>query len=164
MPDPDLDPAPLLDPARLSVFLDAVRAAGERLVFTNGCFDLIHPGHVQILREARALGDRLLVGLNSDASVRRLKGPGRPLLPERERAFLLGMLRCVDAVVLFEQDTPLELILAVRPHVLVKGADYTLDHVVGAEEVAGWGGEVRLLPLRAGFSTTALLDRIRNSK
>jgi D-beta-D-heptose 7-phosphate kinase/D-beta-D-heptose 1-phosphate adenosyltransferase len=155
--------APILDPAALERFLAPVRAAGLRLVFTNGCFDLIHPGHVAYLEEARALGDRLLVGLNTDASVRRLKGPARPLVPAEGRAAVLAALRCVDAVTFFDEDTPRDLILRVRPAFLVKGGDYRPEEVVGAADLPAWGGELRILPFRAGYATSDLVRRIRNS-
>ncbi len=132
-----------------------------RVVFTNGCFDLLHPGHVAYLEEARALGDALVVGLNTDASVRRLKGAGRPLVPEEARARVLAGLAAVDAVTLFDEDTPRELIGALLPDVLVKGGDYALDQVAGKEEVEGAGGQVRILPFREGYSTTELVRRIR---
>lgn len=137
------------------------RPREPRLVFTNGCFDLLHRGHVSLLERARALGDLLVVGLNSDASVRRLKGPGRPLVPVEDRAYLLASLRPVDAVTIFEEDTPLALIRALLPDVLVKGADYRPDEVVGAEVVRAAGGDVHLLPLDEGRSTSGLLERIR---
>lgn len=159
-----VDPTPLLGEADLERTLSDARSRGLRIVFTNGCFDLIHPGHVAYLAEARALGDLLLVGLNSDASVRRLKGPGRPLIPQAGRAMVLASLRSVDGVVLFEEDTPLRLILKVRPRFLVKGGDYTPDRVVGVSDLAGWGGELILLPYRSGFSTSGLMQNIRNLK
>lgn len=136
------------------------RPRAERLVFTNGCFDLIHPGHVAYLEAARALGDRLIVGVNTDASVRRLKGAGRPLVGEQDRARVLAGLGAVDAVTLFDEDTPADLIAALRPDVLVKGGDYTVDQVVGREVVEASGGEVRLIPFLQGHSTTALVQRI----
>jgi rfaE bifunctional protein nucleotidyltransferase chain/domain len=132
-----------------------------RVVFTNGCFDLLHRGHVEYLFGARALGDALVVGLNSDRSVRRLKGAGRPVQPAEDRATVLAGLACVDAVVLFEDDTPLALISALLPDVLVKGGDYRLEDVVGAAEVAAAGGEVVLAPLVPGRSTTATVQRLR---
>jgi D-beta-D-heptose 7-phosphate kinase/D-beta-D-heptose 1-phosphate adenosyltransferase len=156
--------APILDEPGLLRFLDEIRANGLRLVFTNGCFDLIHPGHVAYLMEARALGDRLLVGLNSDDSVRRLKGAGRPLIPERGRGEILAALRCVDAVVVFGEDTPRELILRVRPKFLVKGGDYRPEEVVGATDLPGWGGELRILPFREGFATSKIIAAVRNPK
>lgn len=130
-------------------------------MFTNGVFDLLHRGHVDILAAARALGDALVVGVNTDASVRRLKGPGRPVRSERERAVVLAALESVDAVVLFDQDTPLELIRALRPNVLVKGGDYTPDAVVGREDVERSGGKVVIIPLTPGHSTTATIERLR---
>ena len=140
------------------------RPRDGRLVFTNGCFDLLHPGHVLYLHEARALGDALVVGLNTDASVRRLKGPGRPLVEEDARAIVLAGLGCVDAVTLFDEDTPRELVAALLPDVLVKGGDYAPDAVVGREEVEAAGGEVRILPFVAGHSTTEIVRRIREGR
>ena len=132
-----------------------------RVVFTNGVFDLIHPGHVDVLNAARAQGDELIVGVNSDASVRRLKGEGRPVRAERDRAYVVAALEAVDAVVLFGEDTPLELIRLLRPDVLVKGGDYTPDTVVGRSEVEGWGGSVVIVPLTRGHSTTSIIERLR---
>lgn len=138
---------------------------GARLVFTNGVFDLLHAGHAQVLAAARSLGDALLVGVNSDESVRRLgKGEERPLMSQEDRAALLLALRSVDAVVVFGEDTPLELIQALRPDVLAKGADYSLESMVGAEAVLGWGGRVERIPLLAGRSSTALLAKLRRSR
>ena len=133
---------------------------GKRLVFTNGCFDLMHPGHVRLLKRARALGDALAVALNSDASVRRLKGPPRPILKQGERAEILSALECVDYVVIFPESTPERIIRAVRPKVLVKGGDWSPSRIVGRDTVRSDGGEVRVIPLRAGFSTSAILKRI----
>jgi D-beta-D-heptose 7-phosphate kinase/D-beta-D-heptose 1-phosphate adenosyltransferase len=132
-----------------------------RIGFTNGCFDILHPGHVRLLTAARATCDRLIVGLNSDASVRRLKGEGRPVQSERARSEVLAALEAVDLVVLFEEDTPIQLITQIRPDVLVKGADYTREQVVGHEIVEAYGGEVRLVDILPGFSTTSLVDRAR---
>lgn len=132
-----------------------------RLVFTNGCFDLLHPGHVAYLDEARRLGDHLVVGVNTDASMRRLKGPSRPLVPEHDRARVLAGLAAVDAVTLFDEDTPAELVAALRPDVLVKGGDYTPETIVGRDTVEGDGGEVRVIPFLPGYSTTDLLRRIQ---
>lgn len=137
------------------------RPRSGALVFTNGCFDLLHRGHAEYLYAARALGDALVVGLNSDASVRRLKGPGRPILPEQDRAVVIASLGCVDAVTLFEEDTPLELVSALLPDVLVKGGDYRAHDVVGRLEVERAGGRVVILPYVAGRSTTELLRAIR---
>ena len=134
------------------------------VVFTNGCFDLLHPGHVEYLAQARALGDTLVIGLNSDASVRRLNGAGRPLVPEAGRAAMLAGLRSVDAVTLFDEDTPLELIRALLPDVLVKGGDYDLDGIVGRDAVEKAGGDVRVLAFVEGYSTTDILTRLRETE
>ena len=134
---------------------------GRRVVFTNGCFDLLHPGHIQSLEQARALGDALIVGINGDASVRELKGPGRPILPELERAEILAALECVDAVVLFHEFTPRETIAALLPDVLVKGGDWAGDQIIGREEVEAAGGRVVSVPVVRGYSTTAILAKMR---
>jgi D-glycero-beta-D-manno-heptose 1-phosphate adenylyltransferase len=139
------------------------RAQGRRVVFTNGCFDLLHPGHVALLEAARALGDVLVVAINSDASVRGLKGAGRPLVPETERAETLGALEAVDAVVVYGEPTPREVVAALLPDVLVKGADWAEDAIVGREEVEAAGGRVERVPLVPGRSTTSLVERIRRS-
>jgi D-beta-D-heptose 7-phosphate kinase/D-beta-D-heptose 1-phosphate adenosyltransferase len=131
------------------------------VVFTNGVFDLIHPGHVDVLTVSRDRGDALIVGLNSDASVKRLKGPARPVRSESERAYVLAALESVDAVVLFEEDTPLELVMSLKPDVIVKGGDYTVDTIVGAREVKGWGGEAVVIPLTPGQSTTSIIEKLR---
>lgn len=135
---------------------EALRRAGRRVVFTNGCFDILHAGHVKLLEEARLLGDMLIVGLNSDASVRRLKGPGRPRNPQADRAAVLAAVRWVDEVIIFDEDTPYELILRLRPDVLVKGGDYGPGAIVGEKEVLGWGGSVHRVTLLPGRSTSAL--------
>jgi D-beta-D-heptose 7-phosphate kinase/D-beta-D-heptose 1-phosphate adenosyltransferase len=140
--------------------LDGRRRLGQKIAFTNGCFDVLHAGHVQYLREARAQADVLVVGLNSDASVRALKGPGRPVHTMDARAFVLGSLEAVDCVTIFGEPTPLELIRAVRPDVLVKGADYRREEVVGAEFVEANGGRVHLARLREGYSTTRVLQML----
>lgn len=132
-----------------------------RVVFTNGVFDLLHPGHIDVLLGARRLGDALVVGLNSDASVRRLKGPDRPVRTEGDRAYVLAALEVVDCVVLFEQDTPLEIVRVLRPDVLVKGGDYSEDTIVGAPDVRGWGGDVQVIPLTPGQSTTNIIRTLR---
>ncbi len=150
----------IFDPPSLLRTLHPLRTAGRVVVFSNGCFDLLHAGHVALLEAARAHGDLLVVGLNSDASIRRLKGRGRPLMPQLARAVLLASLRCVDYVVVFEEDTPRELIEALLPDVLVKGADYPLDQIVGRKAVEAAGGRVVRVPLVEGFSTTGLLKRI----
>lgn len=149
-------------PARRA--LETWRAAGERVVFTNGVFDLLHRGHVEYLEDARALGDRLVAGINSDASVRRLKGAPRPFVPESERAELVGALACVDLAVIFEEDTPARLIEAVRPDVLVKGGDWPLERIVGREFVESYGGRVTNVPVREGLSTSTLVERILAGK
>jgi rfaE bifunctional protein nucleotidyltransferase chain/domain len=137
------------------------RPRQRRIVFTNGCFDILHRGHVAYLHAARALGDALVVGLNSDASVRRLKGPARPVVAQDDRAYVLAGLACVDAVTLFAEDTPAALIDALLPDVLVKGGDYTPDTVVGRDVVEAAGGRVVILPFVEGRSTTGILDQIR---
>ncbi|MDI6854118.1 MAG: D-glycero-beta-D-manno-heptose 1-phosphate adenylyltransferase [Deltaproteobacteria bacterium] len=139
-----------------------IQAEGKKVVFTNGCFDLLHVGHVQYLEEARSLGDALIVAVNTDDSVRRLsKGSGRPVNPEADRARVLAALACVDRVVLFPEDTPREIIAELQPDVLVKGGDYRLEEIVGRETVLARGGRVKVIPFVPGYSTTALLARIR---
>ena len=150
--------------AELSNVIGARKDKGEKIVFTNGCFDLFHIGHLTLLNEAKRLGDVLIVGLNTDASARRLKGEQRPLIKQNERANLLAALECVDHVTLFEEDTPLELIKLLKPDVLVKGGDYSLDEIVGREFVESLGGRVVILPLVEGISTTELIDKIRQRK
>ena len=142
-------------------FVAGRRSQGHRVVFTNGVFDLLHPGHVRYLQAARALGDLLVVGLNADASVRRNKGPHRPINPQEERAEVLCALACVDGVVIFEEDTPAEIIRLVQPDVLVKGADWPADQIVGRDTVEGRGGRVVRVPLEQGHSTTRIIERIR---
>ena len=134
---------------------------GRRIVFTNGCFDLLHPGHIRSLELARGLGDVLIVGLNGDASVRQLKGPGRPVIAERERAEILAALESVDAVVIFDDLTPREVISRLLPDVLVKGGDWAGDQIVGREEVEAAGGRVISIPVVPGYSTSAILRKIR---
>ena len=133
---------------------------GQKVVFTNGCFDILHRGHATYLAQARELGDLLVVGLNTDASVQRLKGPSRPINNQYDRAFLLASLACVDFVILFDEDTPEQLIHTVRPDVLVKGGDYTLDTIVGADFVLQNGGIVTTIPFVDGYSTTSTLNKI----
>jgi D-beta-D-heptose 7-phosphate kinase/D-beta-D-heptose 1-phosphate adenosyltransferase len=137
-----------------------LRERGEILVFTNGCFDLLHPGHVRYLQEARALGDRLVVAVNADETVRRLKGAGRPLTPLSERMEILAALACVDFVVAFEEETPFEIVEEIVPDVLVKGGDWTPDRIVGRETVERAGGRVLSLPYAPGYSTSGLIERI----
>lgn len=142
-----------------------LQAQGQRVVFTNGCFDLLHPGHVAYLEQARSQGEALMVGVNTDDSVRRLaKGAGRPVTPEADRARVLAALACVDRVVLFDEDTPLALITSLQPDVLVKGGDYQLSEIVGREVVEARGGQVLALPFVPGYSTTELLEHIRSGK
>ena len=140
--------------------VDEWRRAGQTVVFTNGCFDLLHPGHISLLHQARELGDRLVVGLNTDGSIRRLKGPDRPILAEQDRAAILSALACVDLVVHFDEDTPVELIRSLAPDILVKGADYKPDEVVGKEIVEAYGGCVRLVELVHGYSTTRITRKV----
>ena len=147
--------------ADAAAFAERERAAGRRVVFTNGVFDLLHPGHVRYLEQARRLGDVLIVGLNGDESVRRNKGTGRPLTPEAERVEILAALACVDAVVVFNEDTPAEIIAAIQPDVLVKGADWAADAIVGRDTVEARGGNVVRMPVEPGFSTTAILEKIK---
>ena len=133
----------------------------KRVVFTNGCFDLLHPGHIKLLEAARTLGDVLVVGINSDESVRTLKGPGRPVIPENERAEILANLECVDAVVVFDELTPQKTVAALLPDILVKGGDWPCNQIVGREEVEAAGGKVVLIDVVQGYSTTEILNKIR---
>lgn len=156
---------PLALPDDVARKLTVWRAHGDRIVFTNGVYDLLHRGHVEYLEEARALGDRLVVGVNSDASVARLgKGGGRPIVRQDDRRALIEALACVDAAVIFEDDTPLRLIEAVQPDVLAKGADWAADAIVGREVVEARGGRVERIRLREGLSTSVLVQRIRDGK
>ena len=134
---------------------------GKRVVFTNGCFDLLHPGHIRSLETARGLGEVLIVGMNSDESVRRLKGEGRPVIPEQERAEILASLECVDAVVIFDESTPQRVVAALLPDVLVKGGDWPGNQIVGREEVEAAGGKVVLVEVVPGYSTTEILKKIK---
>ena len=142
--------------------VDELRACGKTIVFTNGVFDLLHVGHSRYLQHARALGDALVVGLNSDRSVRRIKGSGRPITAEAERAEILEALACVDGVVIFDEETPRSLILAIQPDVLVKGADWAEDAIVGRDIVEARGGRVVRVAIEPGHSTTKMIDRIRS--
>ena len=146
---------------RLLSSLKKEKKKGKKVVFTNGCFDVLHLGHVRYLRKAKSLGDILVVGLNTDASVRKLKGPERPLNREKDRAEVLGALECVDHIVLFKESTPDRLIRAVRPGVLVKGGDWKKEEIVGSAFVESYGGKVRSLPFVDGFSTTGLIKRLQ---
>jgi D-beta-D-heptose 7-phosphate kinase/D-beta-D-heptose 1-phosphate adenosyltransferase len=147
----------------LAKLVEAERSRGRKIVFTNGCFDLLHVGHVKYLQKARSFGDLLILGLNSDASIRRLKGEKRPLINEDERAHILAALDCIDYVLIFEEDTPLQIITALRPDVLVKGGDYTLDGVVGREVVESYGGRVELVSFVDGKSTTNIIEKVLQS-
>jgi len=150
----------ILTRTRATQVLRRAQRRGERVVFTNGCFDLLHVGHVRSLEEARSHGDRLVVAINTDRSVRRLKGPGRPVVGERQRAEVLAGLACVDWVVLFGEETPLRVIRALRPDVLAKGGDWKLDQIVGREDVEGWGGRVVRLRQVPGVRTSAVVERM----
>lgn len=154
----DADPASKV--MSLQRAADWRRSLRGKLVFTNGVFDLLHPGHIDVLLGARRAGDALVVAVNSDDSVRRLKGPTRPVRSEGERAYVVASLSMVDAVVVFGEDTPLETILALKPDVLVKGGDYSEATVVGAREVRSWGGRVDIIPLTPGQSTTSIIERL----
>ncbi len=152
----------IADRKDISAISGRLRSAGKKIVFTNGCFDILHAGHVKYLSDARQFGDILIVGLNSDSSVRRLKGSSRPVNPQEDRAAVLDALSAVDYVVIFEEDTPIELIKAVKPDVLVKGGDYTIDTIVGAGFVTENGGKVEVIPLLEGRSTTSLIEKLMN--
>ena len=154
--------ARVLDDAGLVAFVREQRTAGRRIVFTNGVFDILHPGHVRYLQAARRHGDLLIVGVNSDASVRRNKGPLRPINSENERAEVLAALACVDAVSDFDDDTPAAIIRRVEPDILVKGADWPSDQIVGRDTVEARGGRVILEPVEQGYSTTSLIERVKN--
>ena len=154
--------ARVLDRQGLDDFVRAARDGRRRIVFTNGVFDILHPGHLRYLQAARRHGDLLVVGLNSDASVRRNKGPARPINPEEERAEVLAALACVDAVSIFDDDTPADIIARVQPDILVKGADWPADQIVGRDTVEARGGRVILEPVEQGYSTTGLIERVRS--
>lgn len=142
-------------------FIEDIRRHGKIIVFTNGVYDLLHPGHVRYLQAARALGDALIVGVNSDRSVRAIKGPTRPITPEDERVEILSALRCVDAAVIFDEDTPADIIKAIQPDILVKGADWAENAIVGRETVEARGGRVVRMPVEEGWSTTGILAVVR---
>ena len=147
--------------AEANLMMAALRVTGKKVSFTNGCFDILHPGHLFSLKQAAAEADYLIVGLNSDASVKKLKGPSRPINNTESRAIVLANLIVVDAVVVFEEETPLELIKALLPDVMVKGGDYTIDQVVGGKEVMANGGKVIINPIVEGFSTTSLIEKMK---
>jgi D-beta-D-heptose 7-phosphate kinase/D-beta-D-heptose 1-phosphate adenosyltransferase len=155
--------ARVLDAEGLADFVARARAEGRRIVFTNGVFDILHPGHLRYLQAARRHGDLLIVGLNSDASVRRNKGPARPINPELERAEVLAALDCVDAVSIFDDETPADIIRRVQPDILVKGADWPANQIVGRDTVEARGGRVILEPVEQGYSTTTLIERAQSS-
>ena len=153
----------VLSRSRAVELVARLRHSGKTVVFTNGVFDLLHPGHVRYLETARSLGDALIVGVNADASVRRNKGPSRPVTPEGERAEVLAALASVDAVVIFPEDTPAEIVRALQPDILVKGADWPADQIVGRDTVEARGGRVVLVPVEAGHSTTTIVERVRQA-
>jgi D-glycero-beta-D-manno-heptose 1-phosphate adenylyltransferase len=155
---------PTLSPDDAVAWLDRVKAGGGRVVFTNGVFDLLHPGHVRYLRQARTLGDALVVGVNTDRSVRVIKGESRPVTPESERAEILAALACVDVVVLFDEETPYELIRRLQPDVLVKGADWSEASMIGRDIVEARGGRVVRVPFEAGYSTTSIIEKIKEQR
>ena len=155
---------PVLDLEQAARLVETLRASGRRVVFTNGVFDLLHPGHVRYLQAARDEGDALIVGVNSDRSVRANKGPGRPVNPEAERAELVAALAAVEATVIFDEETPHAIVSRLQPDVLVKGADWPADQIVGRDVVEARGGRVVRMPVEAGYSSTALIDRIRLAK
>ena len=142
--------------------IDRLKAQGKKIVFTNGCFDILHPGHTRYLWAARKLGDYLLVAVNSDRSVKAIKGKGRPIMPVEERTEVLAALSFVDGVVIFDEDNPLKVIQALLPNVLVKGGDWPEDKIIGAAEVRGAGGEVKRIPFVSGFSTSVIIEKIKN--
>jgi rfaE bifunctional protein nucleotidyltransferase chain/domain len=152
---------PVMSRAEATTWASHLRAKGMRLVFTNGVFDLLHPGHVRYLAEARAHGDALIVAVNSDRSVRAIKGPARPINSEQDRAEVLSALACVDAVVVFDEDDPHAIISAIQPDILVKGADWAADRIIGRDVVEARGGQVVRIAFAPGFSTTSMIERIR---
>jgi D-glycero-beta-D-manno-heptose 1-phosphate adenylyltransferase len=153
----------IVRPEELSILLNFWRLEQQKVVFTNGCFDLLHAGHVQYLAEAKNIGQKLIVGLNSDASVKRLKGENRPINDENTRSKIMAALMMVDAVVIFDEETPFELIQLIQPDVLVKGGDYTIENIVGADIVLAKGGEVKMLTFLEGYSTTKIEQKILQS-
>ena len=153
----------ILSRAEAAAFAQKLREAGKSLVFTNGCFDVLHAGHAYLLNEARKQGDALILGLNSDQSVRRLKGESRPVNKEEDRALLLASLQAVDAVVVFEEDTPEELISVIRPDILVKGGDYSKEQVVGGRLLESYGGKVLIVPLKPGYSSSKTIEKLKKN-
>jgi rfaE bifunctional protein nucleotidyltransferase chain/domain len=152
----------LIDSGSISATLNSIRDMGLTIVFTNGCFDILHPGHVDYLQKAKDMGDLLVVGINDDDSIARLKGADRPIHKLDDRVTMIAALQCVDYVVPFSDDTPLSLIQSVRPDILVKGDDYTVSEIAGSEDVLSYGGKVELVPLLKGYSTTDIINRIKN--
>jgi rfaE bifunctional protein nucleotidyltransferase chain/domain len=150
------------DRDEIASIADEARKSGKKAVFTNGCFDLLHRGHVHILRQAKAAGDLLIVGINSDSSVKSIKGPTRPILPQTDRVELIAAMEMVDYVVLFDEPDPYRLIAAIKPNVLAKGGDWSADKIVGADIVAQNGGRILVIPYLDGFSTTEIIERIRS--
>ncbi len=153
----------ILSRENLKERLDSLKNEGKTIVFTNGCFDIIHAGHVRYLGEAKKLGDILVLALNSDSSVKAIKGERRPIMPQEERAIVVGSLESVDYVTLFDEETPLRLIEYLRPHILVKGGDWDEENVVGRDAVREWGGTVVIIPEVKGASTTNIIEKIRNN-
>ena len=147
----------------LKTQVESWKNSGEKVVFTNGCFDIVHRGHIEVLAQTADLGDRLIIGLNSDTSIQKLKGKNRPIIEEQSRAILLAVLSFVDAVILFSEETPINLISTLLPDVLAKGGDYEIETIVGHEIVQNNGGEVILVPFVDGFSSTIIIDKIKNS-
>lgn len=141
--------------------IELYRRENQKIIWTNGVFDLLHPGHIRYLCDARALGERLIVGINSDDSVRRLKGPKRPVNPENARLLQMAALQMIDLVILFEDDTPLQCILTLKPDIIAKGGDYQPDEVVGGHEVRSWGGQVVIIPLEPGHSSSGIIEKIK---
>ncbi len=150
----------LVDRTKAKKIIGKWRDDQKTIVFTNGCFDIIHRGHVEYLREAKLLGDILIVGLNSDISVRRIKGKPRPYQDEQDRAIILNAMKMVDMVVIFDEETPIELICELKPNLLVKGGDYDSHSIIGAKEVESWGGNVKIIPFLKGYGTSKLVDKI----
>ncbi len=161
MRHPQIIPDRIYDSKSMEQQVERLRLLGRSIVFTNGCFDILHQGHIASLSDAAAEADFLIVGVNSDSSAKKLKGPGRPVNDEQSRALLLASLLMVDAVIIFEEDTPLELIKKIAPDVLVKGGDYSIEQIVGAKEVIANGGKVVINPILEGFSTTAIINRMK---
>jgi D-beta-D-heptose 7-phosphate kinase/D-beta-D-heptose 1-phosphate adenosyltransferase len=153
----------VLSIAEAVAFVEHLRHAGKDVVFTNGVFDLLHPGHVRYLQDARREGDALIVAINSDRSVRAIKGPARPVTPEHERAEILAALACVDAVVVFDEDNPQQIVSRLQPDVLVKGADWAIDEIIGRETVESRGGRVVRIPVAEGYSTSAIIKKVRRT-